>query len=27
VRSVFGLDRLFDGLPWGVGIKFAGRKN
>jgi hypothetical protein len=26
VRSVFGLDRLFDGLPWGVGILFAGRK-
>jgi len=27
VRSIFGLDQLFDGLPWGVGLLFAGRKN
>ena len=26
VRSIFGLDRLFDGAPWGVGLLFAGRK-
>ena len=26
VRSLFGLDRLFDGAPWGVGLLFAGRK-
>ena len=26
VRSVFGIDRLFDGLPWGVGLLFAARK-
>ena len=26
VRSIFGLDRVFDGLPWGVGLLFAGRK-
>ena len=27
VRSIFGFDQLFDGLPWGVGLLFAGRKN
>ena len=26
VRSVFSLDRIFDGAPWGVGLLFAGRK-
>lgn len=26
VRSIFNLDRLFDGLPWGVGLLFAARK-
>lgn len=26
VRSIFDLDRLFDGNPWGVGLLFAGRK-
>ena len=26
VRSIFGLDRIFDGLPWGVGLLFAGQK-
>jgi len=26
VRSIFGLDRLFDGAPWGVGLLFAARK-
>ncbi|MEJ2189102.1 MAG: class I SAM-dependent methyltransferase [Acidobacteriota bacterium] len=26
VRSVFGIDRLFDGMPWGVGLLFVGRK-
>ena len=26
VRSVFSLDRLFDGTPWGVGLLFAARK-
>ena len=26
VRSVFALDRLFDGAPWGVGLLFAARK-
>jgi SAM-dependent methyltransferase len=26
VRSIFSLDRLFDGLPWGVGLLFAARK-
>ena len=26
VRSLFALDRLFDGAPWGVGLLFAARK-
>jgi SAM-dependent methyltransferase len=26
VRAVFELDRLFDGLPWGVGLIFAAQK-
>jgi SAM-dependent methyltransferase len=26
VRSVFALDRVFDGAPWGVGLLFSGRK-
>jgi SAM-dependent methyltransferase len=26
VRSVFEIDRLFDGSPWGVGLLFAARK-
>ena len=26
VRSLFGFDRLFDGVPWGVGLLFVGRK-
>jgi SAM-dependent methyltransferase len=26
VRSLFSFDRLFDGVPWGVGLLFAGRK-
>ena len=26
VRSIFSLDRLFDGVPWGIGLLFAGRK-
>jgi SAM-dependent methyltransferase len=26
VRSIFSLDRLFDGVPWGVGLLFAARK-
>lgn len=26
VRRIFGLDRLFDGVPWGVGLLFIGRK-
>jgi ubiquinone/menaquinone biosynthesis C-methylase UbiE len=26
VRAVFGLDRIFDGAPWGVGLLFAARK-
>lgn len=26
VRSVFALDRLFDGAPWGVGILFSAQK-
>lgn len=26
VRMVFELDRLFDGVPWGVGLIFAARK-
>ncbi len=26
VRAAFSLDRLFDGLPWGVGLLFAARK-
>ncbi len=26
VRAVFEADRLFDGVPWGVGLIFAGRK-
>jgi SAM-dependent methyltransferase len=26
VRTVFDIDRLFDGLPWGVGLLFAARK-
>jgi len=25
-RSLFNIDRLFDGLPWGVGLLFAARK-
>ena len=25
-RAVFELDRLFDGLPWGVGLIFAAQK-
>jgi SAM-dependent methyltransferase len=27
VRSVFAIDRLFDGVPWGVGLLFAARKS
>ena len=26
VRSVFAIDRVFDGLPWGVGLLFRARK-
>jgi hypothetical protein len=26
VRSIFGIDTLFDGAPWGVGLLFAARK-
>jgi SAM-dependent methyltransferase len=26
VRSLFSFDRLFDGIPWGVGLLFAARK-
>ena len=26
VRIAFEMDRLFDGLPWGVGLIFAARK-
>ena len=26
VRSAFEIDRLFDGVPWGVGLIFAARK-
>jgi ubiquinone/menaquinone biosynthesis C-methylase UbiE len=26
VRSLFRIDRLFDGVPWGVGLLFAARK-
>lgn len=26
VRTVFEIDRLFDGLPWGVGLIFAAQK-
>ncbi len=26
VRSVFNIDRLFDGAPWGVGLLFKARK-
>jgi ubiquinone/menaquinone biosynthesis C-methylase UbiE len=26
VRSLFAIDRLFDGSPWGVGLLFAARK-
>jgi ubiquinone/menaquinone biosynthesis C-methylase UbiE len=26
VRSIFSIDRIFDGAPWGVGLLFAGRK-
>jgi SAM-dependent methyltransferase len=26
VRSLFSLDRVFDGAPWGVGLLFAARK-
>jgi SAM-dependent methyltransferase len=26
VRVLFSLDRLFDGLPWGVGLLFTARK-
>jgi SAM-dependent methyltransferase len=26
VRTVFRVDRFFDGLPWGVGLLFAARK-
>ena len=26
VRAVFSSDRLFDGVPWGVGLLFAARK-
>ena len=26
VRSVFALDRLFDGSPWGVGLLFSAQK-
>jgi ubiquinone/menaquinone biosynthesis C-methylase UbiE len=26
IRSVFNLDRIFDGAPWGVGLLFSARK-
>lgn len=26
VRSAFSFDRLFDNVPWGVGLLFVGRK-
>jgi ubiquinone/menaquinone biosynthesis C-methylase UbiE len=26
VRTVFALDRLFDGAPWGVGLLFSAQK-
>ena len=26
VSAVFSVDRLFDGVPWGVGLLFAARK-
>ncbi len=26
VRAVFGLDRVFDGCPWGVGLLFLARR-
>jgi len=26
VKSIFSVDCLFDGVPWGVGLLFAGRK-
>ena len=26
VKTVFGIDRVFDGTPWGVGLLFSGRK-
>jgi ubiquinone/menaquinone biosynthesis C-methylase UbiE len=26
VGYIFGIDRLFDGAPWGVGLLFSGRK-
>ena len=26
VRRLFGIDRLFDGAPWGVGLLFRARK-
>jgi len=26
VRAAFNLDRLFDGVPWGVGLLFTARK-
>jgi SAM-dependent methyltransferase len=26
VRSLFTIDRLFDGVPWGVGLLFRARK-
>jgi hypothetical protein len=25
-RSAFALDRIFDGVPWGVGLLFAAHK-
>jgi ubiquinone/menaquinone biosynthesis C-methylase UbiE len=27
VRAIFGIDRLFDGTPWGVGLLFSARKS
>jgi hypothetical protein len=26
VGAIFGFDRLFDGVPWGVGLLLAARK-
>jgi hypothetical protein len=26
VRSVFEIDRIFDGVRWGIGLLFAARK-